>query len=95
MPTYDYKCETCGHKFEAFPSITAEPIKICPVCKKNKVRRLIGLGGGVIFKGAGFYCNDYRESGPKTATKSKKTETAATSAESAAKTTDTKSDTAK
>jgi putative FmdB family regulatory protein len=72
MPTYDYVCEACGHKFEAFQSIKAEPIKICPACEKNTVRRLIGMGGGIIFKGSGFYCTDYRDSSYKAAAKSDK-----------------------
>jgi putative FmdB family regulatory protein len=63
MPTYDYECQACGHKFEEFQSIKAEPIKVCPACKKNKVRRIIGSGGGLIFKGTGFYCTDYRDGG--------------------------------
>ena len=63
MPTYDYVCEACGHRFEAFESIKAEPIQVCPACNKKKVRRLIGAGGGLIFKGSGFYCTDYRDSG--------------------------------
>jgi putative FmdB family regulatory protein len=61
MPTYDYECNACGHKFEEFQSIKAEPIKICPACKKKRVKRLIGAGSGVIFKGSGFYCTDYRD----------------------------------
>lgn len=65
MPTYEYKCEACGHKFERFQSITAEPIKKCPECKKNKVNRLIGTGAGLIFKGSGFYITDYRSEGYK------------------------------
>jgi putative FmdB family regulatory protein len=69
MPTYDYECQACGHKFEEFQSIKAPPIKTCPVCRKNKVRRLIGAGGGLIFKGSGFYCTDYRDSGRKTESK--------------------------
>jgi putative FmdB family regulatory protein len=72
MPTYDYECKACGHKFEAFQSIKAEPIKICPVCKKQTVHRLIGNGGGIIFKGSGFYCTDYREGSSKPAPKSDK-----------------------
>ncbi len=59
MPTYEYECEACGEKFEIFQSIKAEPIKKCPKCGK-KVRRLIGAGAGVIFKGSGFYATDYR-----------------------------------
>jgi putative FmdB family regulatory protein len=60
MPTYEYKCEACGHTFEKFQSITAAPIKKCPECGKSKVRRLIGTGAGLLFKGSGFYITDYR-----------------------------------
>ncbi len=60
MPTYDYECDACGHKFEKFQSITAGVLRKCPVCRKSKLRRLIGIGAGVIFKGSGFYCTDYR-----------------------------------
>src|SRR3954465_8898693 len=61
MPTYEYKCDACGNEFEKFQSITAAPIKKCPKCGKNKVRRLIGTGAGLIFKGSGFYITDYRD----------------------------------
>jgi putative FmdB family regulatory protein len=60
MPTYDYSCDACDHEFEVFESITAEPQKKCPKCKKKKLRRLFGAGGGLIFKGSGFYQTDYR-----------------------------------
>src|SRR5207248_10572583 len=60
MPTYEYKCEACGHRFEKFQSITAAPIRKCPACKKSKVKRLIGTGAGLLFKGSGFYITDYR-----------------------------------
>lgn len=60
MPTYDYECDACGHSFEKFQPITANPVKTCPECRKRKVRRLIGAGAGVIFKGSGFYQTDYR-----------------------------------
>ncbi len=62
MPTYEYECEACGHKFEKFQPITSKAIKKCPVCGKNKVKRLIGIGAGMIFKGSGFYITDYRDS---------------------------------
>ncbi len=69
MPTYDYKCQSCGHAFEKFHSIMAAPIKKCPVCGKNTVKRLIGTGAGIIFKGGGFYETDYRSEGYKKAEK--------------------------
>ena len=65
MPTYEYKCAACGHKFEKFQSITAAPIKQCPSCGKNKAERQIGTGAGLIFKGSGFYITDYRSEGYK------------------------------
>jgi len=61
MPTYEYECSQCSHRFEQSQSMTAEPIKICPVCK-GPTRRLIGRGAGIIFKGSGFYQTDYRSS---------------------------------
>jgi putative FmdB family regulatory protein len=70
MPTYEYKCEACNHQFEKFQSITAAPLKKCPKCGKNKLRRLIGTGAGLIFKGSGFYITDYRSEGYKSAEKS-------------------------
>jgi putative FmdB family regulatory protein len=60
MPTYEYQCDACGNKFEKFQSIKSGPIRKCPKCGKNKVRRLISTGAGLIFKGSGFYITDYR-----------------------------------
>ncbi|MCE2752431.1 MAG: zinc ribbon domain-containing protein [Pirellula sp.] len=60
MPTYDYECDACGHRFELFQSISADPERKCPACKKLKLRRLIGTGAAVVFKGSGFYQTDYR-----------------------------------
>ncbi len=72
MPTYEYKCESCGYEFEQFQSITAKPIRKCPKCGRTSIRRLIGTGAGVIFKGPGFYATDYRtESYKKAAEKEK------------------------
>jgi putative FmdB family regulatory protein len=61
MPTYDYECKSCHHKFEAFQNIKDEPLKKCPRCGKG-VRRLFGGGMGIIFKGSGFYTTDYKHS---------------------------------
>ena len=63
MPTYEYECGACGHRFEKKQSMTAAPVKTCPKCSKKKVTRLIGAGAGLIFKGAGFYATDYRKGG--------------------------------
>jgi putative FmdB family regulatory protein len=60
MPTYDYKCDSCEHEFELFQQMSANPIRKCPDCGQRKVRRLIGMGAGVIFKGSGFYETDYK-----------------------------------
>ncbi|MCH8012345.1 MAG: zinc ribbon domain-containing protein [Candidatus Marinimicrobia bacterium] len=64
MPTYEYKCNECGHIFEKLQSITDEPLKECPLCR-GKIRRLIGGGAGLIFKGSGFYITDYKNVGDK------------------------------
>ena len=69
MPTYDYECEKCGHRFELFQSMKDEPKKRCPKCR-GKVRRLIGTGAGMIFKGSGFYVTDYRSDSYKSQKKS-------------------------
>jgi len=75
MPTYEYKCESCGYEFERFQSITAKPIRRCPKCHKTSVRRLIGIGAGVIFKGPGFYQTDYRSESYKKAAEKEKSAT--------------------
>lgn len=61
MPTYEYECSSCLHCFEAFQQMKDEPLKNCPKCG-GKVKRLISSGGGLIFKGAGFYATDYKKS---------------------------------
>lgn len=60
MPTYDYECDGCGHKFELFQSITANPQRKCPRCGKLRLRRLFGTGAAIVFKSSGFYETDYR-----------------------------------
>jgi len=63
MPTYEYECKKCAHRFEVFQSMSDEPIKKCPECGKE-VRRLVSGGAGVIFKGSGFYVTDKQEKAP-------------------------------
>jgi len=67
MPTYDYVCQDCGHEFEAFQSITAKPLTECPSCG-GEIKRKIGAGAGLIFKGSGFYITDYKNKSGKSAT---------------------------
>ncbi|MEM8883472.1 MAG: zinc ribbon domain-containing protein [Planctomycetota bacterium] len=62
MPTYDYKCDACGHTFDAFQKMKDAPLTVCPVCGDESLRRLIGSGAGIIFKGSGFYETDYKRS---------------------------------
>ena len=71
MPTYDYKCLECDIQFEKFQGITAPPLEECPECN-GKVKRLIGAGAGLIFKGSGFYITDYRSEGYKESAKKDK-----------------------
>ena len=61
MPTYDYVCTKCGHELEIFQSMKDEPLKKCPQCKKQGLKRLLGGGAGLIFKGSGFYITDYKK----------------------------------
>src|SRR6476661_9963072 len=63
MPTYDYECKACGHTFDELQSFSDPPLTKCPACKKNKLERLFGGGGAIIFKGTGFYETDYRRVG--------------------------------
>lgn len=72
MPTYDYKCNACGHAFEEFQSMTAPLLKKCPKCGKNKLERLIGTGAALMFKGSGFYITDYRSDSYKKAAEAEK-----------------------
>ena len=62
MPTYEYACRKCDHQFEVFQSIKADPLSQCPSCGDEALRRLIGTGAGIIFKGSGFYETDYKRS---------------------------------
>ena len=76
MPTYEYVCEKCGHEFEKFQSMSDKALTTCPkdLCAqkrwgKGKVKKLVGLGAGLIFKGSGFYITDYRSEGYKASAK--------------------------
>ena len=60
MPTYEYKCLKCGYDFEAFQKMSDSPLEECPKCQ-GKVKKLIGFGSGLIFKGSGFYATDYKK----------------------------------
>jgi putative FmdB family regulatory protein len=101
MPTYEYECAKCKKTFDAFQSMKDDAFKTCPKDKcriktwgKGKVKRLLGAGAGLIFKGSGFYITDYRSEGYKSAAKSdsSKAESSATStkSESASSSTKTK-----
>lgn len=61
MPTYDYLCTKCGHEMETFQSMKDAPLKQCPACKKPALKRQVGGGAGLIFKGSGFYITDYKK----------------------------------
>ena len=65
MPTYDYKCRACEHRWDEFQPITAQATRKCPECGKPKAERVIGAGAGILFKGSGFYQTDYRSEGYK------------------------------
>lgn len=83
MPTYDYRCSKCDHVWELFQSIKAAPEKKCPSCGKLAAKRLISAGGGVLFKGSGFYQTDYRSEGYKKAAEAdKKSSSSSSSGES-------------
>jgi putative FmdB family regulatory protein len=72
MPTYEYQCQDCGHDFEQYQQITASPLRRCPSCGRTALKRLIGTGAGVLFRGSGFYQTDYRSAGYKDAAKKDK-----------------------
>lgn len=82
MPTYEYLCDACGYEFEEFQSITAKALRKCPKCTKLKLKRLIGTGAGIIFKGNGFYQTDYRSESYKKAKDKEKGDNTKTSGKS-------------
>lgn len=82
MPTYDYECDACEHAFELFQAINDPVKKKCPECGKNKLRRLFGTGGAIVFKGSGFYQTDYRSESYKKGAKEAKKASEGSSSES-------------
>ncbi len=74
MPTYEYRCNSCNHRFEELQSMTADPISECIKCG-GPVKRLIGAGAGIIFKGSGFYTTDYKKSSAATSSSEKSAST--------------------
>ncbi|HUI05835.1 MAG TPA: FmdB family zinc ribbon protein [Verrucomicrobiae bacterium] len=81
MPTYEYECQKCHHRFELFQSIKDEPVKTCPKCR-GRVKRLFGTGAGLIFKGSGFYITDYRKPGYRETAKKESSAAAGTTVDS-------------
>jgi putative FmdB family regulatory protein len=101
MPTYEYQCDACDNRFDELQSFSDEPLTKCPKCGKRKLRRLLGTGAAILFKGSGFYETDYRSDSYKSAAKAEqeagkpaakddKTDTAATPASTNGKTKDAK-----
>ena len=92
MPTYDYVCDTCGNEFEAFESIVSQPQTDCPKCKAPKLRRKIGPGAAILFKGSGFYKTDYRSDSYKSAAKAEKSSSDSSDSSGTSKSDSSKSD---
>lgn len=94
MPTYDYRCDNCGHELEVFQSMSASPLRKCPECGRQKLKRLIGTGAGVIFKGGGFWQTDYPSDSYKKGAEAEKPKPAESKSDSKAdKKTETKAET--
>jgi putative FmdB family regulatory protein len=71
MPTYEYRCKSCGHEFEEFQTMSADPLIMCPKCAKPTLKRLMSSGVGLVFKGSGFYLTDYKKSNTSSGTSAK------------------------
>jgi putative FmdB family regulatory protein len=90
MPTYEYLCKNCGHTLEELQSMTEPPLTTCPKCGEQTLARVMGTGGGLIFKGSGFYLTDYKKTssppaGPSTSKEKKEGTTSASSSDSSKK----------
>ncbi|MBN1398036.1 MAG: zinc ribbon domain-containing protein [Bacteroidetes bacterium] len=66
MPTYEYRCKSCGYEFEEFQSMSDDKLVICPKCAEPSLKRLMSSGAGLLFKGNGFYLTDYKKSNTST-----------------------------
>lgn len=88
MPTYEYECQDCDERFEIFHPMSEKPRKTCPKCGKDTLKRLLGTGAGIIFKGSGFYCTDYRSNTYSNAKKADASSSAAPAAKTETKTSD-------
>ena len=86
MPTYEYSCKNCGHELESFHRMSADPLVDCPSCDTPSLKRKIGLGAGIIFKGGGFYETDFKDKKGKPDTDSSTKENPAPKAEKKEKT---------
>ena len=87
MPFYEYKCSNCGFELEELQKMSDEPLTTCPNCKKETLQKLIGTGGGLIFKGSGFYLTDYKKKSSSGTGKEKTTKTIDSTSGSAEKST--------
>ena len=70
MPTYEYRCKSCGHEFEEFQTMSSDLLIMCPKCAKPTLKRLMSAGAGLVFKGSGFYLTDYKKSSSSSSTSS-------------------------
>jgi len=86
MPTYDYRCQACQHEFERFQKMSDGLLRKCPECGKLKLKRLMGIGAGIIFKGSGFYETDYKRKSSNNGSSSRNTSSNSSSSESKKKT---------
>jgi len=82
MPTYEYRCKSCGHEFEEFQTMSSDPLIMCPKCAQPTLKRLMSSGVGLIFKGSGFYQTDYKKSNTSSSSGAKPESNSVTKSES-------------
>lgn len=83
MPTYEYECQSCGHQFDQFQNMSDDPLEVCPSCSESALKRLVGGGIGIIFKGSGFYVTDSKSSGSPKKAETKTSDSSSTTDSSA------------